>query len=88
MLWVLKRTVSLLANKANVEIDGLDIIFNFTLKTFVYLGDWACHVDYTPMPIISYHSLIKEASVFYFLYIFDSYLFIVQVCCKYFKYLY
>ena len=52
------------------------------------LSIWACHVDFTPLPIVSYHSLIKVASVFYFLYIFDSYLFIVQVCCKYSKYLY
>ena len=42
MLWVLKRTVSMRrffwAPKTYVKIDGLENIYNFTLKIFVYLN--------------------------------------------------
>ena len=46
MLWVLKKTVSslpslnemvLLSTKTNVKIDGLENIFDFMLRSFVYL---------------------------------------------------
>ena len=36
MLWVLKRTVSIY-----VQTDGLENIYNFTLKNFVYLNLWS-----------------------------------------------
>ena len=42
MLWVLKRTVSMRrffrAPKTYVKIDGKENIYNFTLKSFVYLN--------------------------------------------------
>ena len=42
MLWVLKRTISIRrffwAPKTYVQTDGLVYIYNFTLKTFVYLN--------------------------------------------------
>ena len=42
MLWVLKRTVSIRqffwAPKTYVQTDGLEYIYNFTLKTIVYLN--------------------------------------------------
>ena len=42
MLWVLKRTVSMRrffwAPKTYVKIDGLENIYNFTLKIFVSLN--------------------------------------------------
>ena len=42
MVWVLKRTVSMRrffwAPKTYVKIDGKEIIYNFTLKIFVYLN--------------------------------------------------
>ena len=44
MLWVLKRTVSMRpffwAPKTYVQTDGLENIYNFTLKIFVYLNLW------------------------------------------------
>ena len=45
MLWVLKRTVSrgrffLASNTLYVKIDGLENIYNFTLKNFVYRNLW------------------------------------------------
>ena len=44
MLWVLKRTVSLRrffwAPEKYVKTDGLENIYNFTLKNFVYLNLW------------------------------------------------
>ena len=50
MLWVLKRTVSIRrffwASKTYVQTDGLEYIYNFTLKTFVYLN--LCHMLFIP----------------------------------------
>ena len=42
MLWELKRTISMrqffLAPQTYVQTDGLENIYNFTLKNFVYLN--------------------------------------------------
>ena len=42
MLWVLKRTTSMkqffLESKTYVQTDGVENIYNFTLKNFVYLN--------------------------------------------------
>ena len=47
MLWVLKRTVSMRrffgAPITYFQTDGLEIIYNFTLKNFVYLHLWSTH---------------------------------------------
>ena len=44
MLWALKRCVSMRrffwAPKTYVQTDGLENIYNFTLKNFVYLNLW------------------------------------------------
>ena len=45
MLWVLKRTVSMrrffLSTKTSLQTNGLENIYNFTLKTFVYPNVWS-----------------------------------------------
>ena len=48
MLWVLKRTISMRrffrAPKTYVQTDGLENIYNFTLKNFVYLNLWDWYI--------------------------------------------
>ena len=58
MLWVLKRTVTMRrffwAPKTYVQTDGFDNIYNFTLKSFVYLN--LCYNSF----IISNFCLLKS----------------------------
>ena len=49
MLWVLKRTVSMRrffwAPKTYVQTDGLENIYNFTLKNYFYLNLWKMYIN-------------------------------------------